>query len=228
MGGIPRAQRLLPIPLGQADRYQRLKDEVVRAQVQLQLFKLYHNEAEIEKLNKELGSKNKEIDKDKKRMDRVEDELKDKKKELGKMMREQQQIEKEIKEKDSELNQKRPQYIKAKENTSHKIKKLEAAKKSLQNAQKQYKKRKGDMDELEKEMLSVEKARQEFEERMEEESQSQGRDLTLEENQELEKFNRDQKADQDRLDLEERKKVETEVRPISSLGSLGLPGATHL
>jgi len=53
----------------------------------------------------------------------------------------------------------------------------------LQNAQKQYKKRKGDMDELEKEMVSVEKARQEFEERMEEESQSQGRDLTLEENQ---------------------------------------------
>uniref|UniRef100_A0A8B9C5Z4 Structural maintenance of chromosomes 1A n=1 Tax=Anser brachyrhynchus TaxID=132585 RepID=A0A8B9C5Z4_9AVES len=221
-----------PCPPPQADRYQRLKDEVVRAQVQLQLFKLYHNEAEIEKLNKELGLKNREIDKDKKRMDRVEDELKDRKKELGKMMREQQQIEKEIKEKDSELNQKRPQYIKAKENTSHKIKKLEAAKKSLQNAQKQYKKRKGDMDELEKEMLSVEKARQEFEERMEEESQSQGRDLTLEENQvkkyhrlkeeaskraatlaqELEKFNRDQKADQDRLDLEERKKVETEAK----------------
>lgn len=39
------------------------------------------------------------------------------------------------------------------------------------------------MDELEKEMGAVEKARQEFEERMEEESQSQGRDLTLEENQ---------------------------------------------
>ena len=39
--------------------------------------------------------------------------------------------------------------------------------------------------------------------------------------QELEKFNRDQKADQDRLDLEERKKVETEVNtmmmPIFSL-----------
>lgn len=32
--------------------------------------------------------------------------------------------------------------------------------------------------------------------------------------QELEKFNRDQKADQDRLDLEERKKVETEVKII--------------
>lgn len=86
-------------------------------------------------------------------------------------------------EKDAELNQKRPQYIKAKENTSHKIKKLEAAKKSLQNAQKLYKKRKGDMDELEKEQGSVEMARQEFDDRMEEEAQSQGQDLTLEENQ---------------------------------------------
>uniref|UniRef100_A0A8C2WTY1 Structural maintenance of chromosomes protein n=1 Tax=Cyclopterus lumpus TaxID=8103 RepID=A0A8C2WTY1_CYCLU len=214
----------------EAERYQRLKDEVARASVQLQLFKLYHNETEIEKLNKELSQRNKEIDKDRKKMDHVEEELKDKKKELGRLMREQQTIEKEIKEKDSELNQKRPQYIKAKENTSHKIKKLEAARKSLQNAQKMYKKRKGDMDELDKEMKAVELAKQDFEERMEEEAQSQGQDLTLEENQqyhrlkeeaskraatlaqELEKFNRDQKADQDRLDLEERKKVETEAK----------------
>lgn len=35
--------------------------------------------------------------------------------------------------------------------------------------------------------------------------------------QELEKFNRDQKADQDRLDLEERKKVETEVTKMAGL-----------
>lgn len=216
----------------EAERYQRLKDEVVRAHVQLQLFKLYHNETEIEKLNRELAHRNKEIDKDRKRMDRVEDELKDKKKELGRMMRDQQMIEKEIKEKDAELNQKRPLYIKAKENTAHKIKKLEAARKSLQNAQKCYKKRKADMDELDREQGAVEMARQEFEERMEEEAQSQGQDLQLEENQvkayhrlkeeaskraatlaqELEKFNRDQKADQDRLDLEERKKIETEAK----------------
>uniref|UniRef100_A0A8C1YKB2 Structural maintenance of chromosomes protein 1A n=1 Tax=Cyprinus carpio TaxID=7962 RepID=A0A8C1YKB2_CYPCA len=216
----------------EAERYQRLKDEVVRAHVQLQLFKLYHNESEIEKLNRELAHRNKEIDKDKKRMDRVEEELKEKKKELGKMMRDQQTIEKEIKEKDAELNQKRPLYIKAKENTAHKIKKLEAARKSLQNAQKCYKKRKADMEELDREQGAVEMARQEFEERMEEEAQSQGQDLQLEENQvkayhrlkeeaskraatlaqELEKFNRDQKADQDRLDLEERKKIETEAK----------------
>lgn len=84
-------------PFHQAERYQRLKDEVARASIQLQLFKLYHNETEIEKLNKELGQRNKEIDKDRKRMDLVEEELKDKKKELGRLMREQQTIEKEIK-----------------------------------------------------------------------------------------------------------------------------------
>ncbi|KAI4880597.1 hypothetical protein NFI96_012195, partial [Prochilodus magdalenae] len=216
----------------EAERYQRLKDEVVRAHVQLQLFKLYHNEAEIEKLNRELSQRNREIEKDRKKMDHIEEELKEKKKELGRMMRDQQNVEKEIKEKDAELNQKRPLYIKAKENTSHKIKKLEAARKSLQNAQKMYKKRKADMEELDQEQGAVEMARQEFEERMEEEAQSQGQDLTLEENQvkqyhrlkeeaskraatlaqELEKFNRDQKADQDRLDLEERKKVETEAK----------------
>lgn len=39
------------------------------------------------------------------------------------------------------------------------------------------------MDELEREQKAVEAARQEFEERMEEEAQSQGQDLQLEENQ---------------------------------------------
>lgn len=39
------------------------------------------------------------------------------------------------------------------------------------------------MDELDDEMKAVELAKQDFEERMEEEAQSQGQDLTLEENQ---------------------------------------------
>lgn len=39
------------------------------------------------------------------------------------------------------------------------------------------------MEELDREQGAVEMARQEFEERMEEEAQSQGQDLTLEENQ---------------------------------------------
>uniref|UniRef100_A0A8C2IPW1 Structural maintenance of chromosomes protein 1A n=1 Tax=Cyprinus carpio TaxID=7962 RepID=A0A8C2IPW1_CYPCA len=202
----------------EAERYQRLKDEVVRAHVQLQLFKLYHNESEIEKLNRELAHRNKEIDKDKKRMDRVEEELKEKKKELGKMMRDQQTIEKEIKEKDAELNQKRPLYIKAKENTAHKIKKLEAARKSLQNAQKCYKKRKADMEELDREQGAVEMARQEFEERMEEEAQSQGQDLQLEENQvQLTEGSILLKMQHIYCLFAELKKIETEVQRVSKI-----------
>jgi len=46
-----------------------------------------------------------------------------------------------------------------------------------------YKKRKADIEELDHEQGAVEMARQEFDERMEEEAQSQGQDLTLEENQ---------------------------------------------
>uniref|UniRef100_A0A8C1L458 Structural maintenance of chromosomes protein 1A n=1 Tax=Cyprinus carpio TaxID=7962 RepID=A0A8C1L458_CYPCA len=202
----------------EAERYQRLKDEVVRAHVQLQLFKLYHNESEIEKLNRELAHRNKEIDKDRKRMDRVEEELKEKKKELGRMMRDQQTIEKEIKEKDAELNQKRPLYIKAKENTAHKIKKLEAARKSLQNAQKCYKKRKADMEELDREQGAVEMARQEFEERMEEEAQSQGQDLQLEENQvQLTEGSILLKMQHIYCLFAELKKIETEVQRVSKI-----------
>lgn len=44
------------------------------------------------------------------------------------------------------------------------------ARKSLQNAQKMYKKRKADKEELDREQGAVEMARQEFEERMEEEA----------------------------------------------------------
>lgn len=65
--------------------------------MQLQLFKLYHNESEIEKLNRELSQHNREIERDRKKMDHIEEELKDKKRELGRMMREQQNVEKEIK-----------------------------------------------------------------------------------------------------------------------------------
>ncbi|XP_072776315.1 uncharacterized protein [Taeniopygia guttata] len=49
----------------QAERYQQLKDAVVRARVQLQLFTLFHNGAEMEKLNEELGLKDPEMDRDK-------------------------------------------------------------------------------------------------------------------------------------------------------------------
>ena len=88
------------------------------------------------------------------------------------------------------------------------------------------------IEELEKELASVDSARAEWESRLEEESQSQGRDFNLEEDQvkeyhrlkeeagtraaalsqEMDTIQREQKADQDRLDNESRRKNEVVAR----------------
>lgn len=84
------------------------------------------------------------------------------------------------------------------------------------------------IEELECELASVDRAKAEWEGRLEEESQSQGRDFNLEEDQvkeyhrlkeeagtraaalsqDMDKIEREQKADQDRLDNEMRRKNE--------------------
>jgi structural maintenance of chromosome 1 len=84
---------------------------------------------------------------------------------------------------DVDLNKKRPQFIKAKEKTTHMVKKLESAKKSLKSAQKAHDSHQEEIDELDRELQEVERKRVEYEEWMAEESQSQGRNLQLEESQ---------------------------------------------
>ena len=67
-------------------------------QVELQLFKLYHNEQEIDGLAGELASKNQQLQKEMRKRDRVEEGVKEKKKEAGKMSRELAKIEQRMKE----------------------------------------------------------------------------------------------------------------------------------
>lgn len=57
------------------------------------------------------------------------------------------------------------------------------SRKSLKNAKKTHESHLGDIKELEGELEAIDKKKVEFEERIEEESQSQGRDLELEESQ---------------------------------------------
>merc|ERR1711874_850773 len=47
----------------EAEKYQRLKEELAEKQVEIQLFRLYHNEKEISEFNKELKTKQEEIQK---------------------------------------------------------------------------------------------------------------------------------------------------------------------
>ena len=62
------------------------------------------------------------------RRQKIESQLKAKKQESAKWSREMGVIEKRMREKEVELNKKKPLYIKAKERTSHVIKRLEATK----------------------------------------------------------------------------------------------------
>lgn len=82
-----------------------------------------------------------------------------------------------------EINRKRPTFIKAKERVAHVKKKLESAHKSLSQAQKAHDAHEEDISVLQRELEAVEGKRLEYEEQVAGESQSQGRDVELEENQ---------------------------------------------
>lgn len=125
-------------------------------QLELQLFKLYHNERDIDELQDDLDRRVQMSEREQRKREKIEDEVKEKKKELGKLSRELGKIEQQIKDSVSfngyfldiveflniileilfsnsflqevELNKKRPQFIKAKEKTAHMVKKLESAK----------------------------------------------------------------------------------------------------
>lgn len=82
-----------------------------------------------------------------------------------------------------ELNAKRPEFIKAKENVAHIKKKLEAAKKSLDQATKAKEAHENDIAELRKQVEEVEALEEEYLERTASEGQTQGQDITLQDNQ---------------------------------------------
>ncbi|XP_065337981.1 structural maintenance of chromosomes protein 1A-like [Cloeon dipterum] len=216
----------------EAEKYQRLKDELADKQVELALFRLYHNEKDIELITDELQTQQQVVQRIEQSKEGKEEELKEKKKEQGKIGREMAKTEQEIREIETEINKKRPTFIKAKEKVAHHQKKLETAKKSMAQAKKAYDAHMEDIAELERELAEVEKKRMDYEETIAGESQQQGKELNLEDEQmnqyhrlkeeagrqsalhlqELDSVNREQKSDQDRLDNEYRRKTEIENR----------------
>jgi len=67
-------------------------------QLEMQLFRLFHNEREIDELNGELAHKNQTLDKENRRQQKIEDELKDRKKEHGKLMKDITKLEQQLKD----------------------------------------------------------------------------------------------------------------------------------
>ncbi|XP_043392956.1 structural maintenance of chromosomes protein 1B isoform X8 [Chelonia mydas] len=224
----------------EAERYQMLLEELKENRIQLQLFRLYHNEKKIDFLNNKLGEKNMDVNTKKDSLSSAEDTFKAKKKVLGILNRDQQHMEKEMKTLEASLNQKRPQYIKAKENTSHQIKKVDMAKKSSKDNEKHLAKQEQNIKELDTELTDVERSWRAYEKKVEEEMLQRRADVELEASQldrykelkelarkkvatltqQLEKLQWEQKADLERMTLDERKQKEIET--VSLDGTLFL------
>ncbi|KAF2346904.1 RecF/RecN/SMC N-terminal [Trinorchestia longiramus] len=73
-------------------------DNRVEKQIELQLFRLYHNEKEMAEHEKEIKRKQADLEKIEKRKEKSEEVLKDKKKELTRVSREMSKLEQEIRE----------------------------------------------------------------------------------------------------------------------------------
>nr|KAF6497850.1 structural maintenance of chromosomes 1B [Rousettus aegyptiacus] len=212
----------------EAERYQSLLEELKINKIELQLFQLYHNEKKIHFLSTELEHMNRDLRATQESLSHHENIIKANKKEHGMLTRQLQQTEKEIKSLEALLNQKRPQYIKAKENTSYHLKKLDVAKKSIKDSEKQCAKQEDDIKALETELVDLDGAWKSFEKQIEEEVLRKVRDIELEASQldnykelkeqvrkkvaimtqQLEKLQWEQKADKERLAFEKRRHAE--------------------
>lgn len=212
----------------EAEKYQRLKEEYIEKQVELQLFRLFHNEKEIEDFENSLKKKQHDLEKIEKKKEKSEEVMKEKRKESGKLGRDLAKIEADIREVESEITKKRPTFIRAKERVAHMQKKVESAKKSLVQAKTADEAHKKDINELQEELSQVEEAKAAYEASIAGQSQLQGRDVQLEDEQVaeynrlkeeagkqsarylqlLDSINREQKSEQDKLDNEARKKSE--------------------
>ncbi|XP_045773367.1 structural maintenance of chromosomes protein 1A [Maniola jurtina] len=213
----------------EAEKYTRLKEELQQQRVELQLFHLYHNEKDIQNAEEELQHKQSELTKVEKKRQKAEDALKEKKKEAGTAQRELARIEQEIREVEAEISKKRPTFIKAKERVTHTQKKLEGSIKTLEQARKAHEAHQADIRKLEEELRQIEEQKAQWEATITGSNHSRA-DVHLEEAQireyeelkmeasrqaarylqELDSVNREQKADQDRLDNEMRRKGELE------------------
>ncbi|XP_009869921.1 PREDICTED: structural maintenance of chromosomes protein 1B, partial [Apaloderma vittatum] len=226
---VAAERRQAKIEKEEAEHYQMLLKDLDDERIQLQLFLLYHNEKNIDFVKKKLDEKNMEARTKKSSLSTAEDAFRAKKKVFGVLNRDQQHMEKEIKTLEASLIQQRSLYIKAKENTSYQIKKVEMCKKSLKDKEKSCDKEKQSIKDLEIELNDTEKAWRAFEKKAEEmlrraavieleESQLErykelkeiARKKVATLTQQLEKLRWEEKADQERLKLNRRKKKEVE------------------
>lgn len=228
--GVAAERKEAKLEKQEADRYARLREEYSDKQVAYQLYKLYHNEKEIQRLNDDLKVKHNESKKVEDKKVHADEVLREKKKDSGKISRDLAKIEQEIREAESEMNKKHPLFIKAKEKVAHTQKKLDGAVKTLEQAKKADEAHQSDIKKLDDELKIIVEKKKKFESEIAMDSKKRGSNIHLEQDflkeydrlkqqadlksakylAKLDSINREQKSDQDLLDSEVNKKTQLE------------------
>lgn len=232
--GITAEKKEAQGEINEAKRYQNIRNEYNRCQIDLQLFKLYHLDKEIKVQDKEMSRRRRELDSYVKKKNAIEEDIKNSRNEHAKFSKALANIDKSIRDVELNLNKKRPSYIKAKENASHIEKKLEMAKKSLLGARKSHANHEDAIRELEQDLERVIKEKQEFLIEIEKSEKAVKVDVELQEEQraeytklkkkassmsakylkDLDSLEREQKADSDRheAELAKQREIEHKIR----------------
>uniref|UniRef100_A0A674EXU4 Structural maintenance of chromosomes protein n=1 Tax=Salmo trutta TaxID=8032 RepID=A0A674EXU4_SALTR len=216
----------------EAQKYQELVDDLNQGRLQLNLFQLYHNQQGLSALSKTLRKRQEAVAGQKTGLDGWEQSVKAQKKEHGRFTRELQQIEKEIRwVAEQTLSLRRSQYIKAKVNTAHHLKKVDDTRGALEKGQRMGAKKEEELAEFHQELQELERAWRDYERHAQEELTDRGADIQLEEeqlerykelkelarkqgallSQQAEKMHWEVKADHQKIEFDQRRKKEVEV-----------------
>uniref|UniRef100_A0A8B9KT05 Structural maintenance of chromosomes 1B n=1 Tax=Astyanax mexicanus TaxID=7994 RepID=A0A8B9KT05_ASTMX len=209
----------------EAEKFQTLVDEFNESKLHLSLFQLYNNERAIDVVTNALREKQEAVAATKSTVDVWDQAVKSRRKEHGRLTRQLQKLEKDIKTQEQILSQQRPQYIKAKVNTAHHLRKAEEMRAALQKSLKHQAKKE---QELEQELIELEKAWRAYEREMEAQGAQRGEGVQLKEAQlerykelkelsrkkgallvqKAEKMHWEVKADREKLEFDKRRKNE--------------------
>ncbi|KAK2880477.1 structural maintenance of chromosomes protein 1B [Channa argus] len=215
----------------EAQRYQALVGNLDHNHLQLSLAELYHNEKGITTLNETFGQKQQATAAKNNTLMNCEQTVKTHKKDHGRLTREQQHIEKEIRAQEHVLSQFQSQYITAKVNTSHHMKKAEEICKALKKNQKVLATKVQDLADGQRELAELERTWKNYEKQVQQHGPSRGRDIELDKDQlerykelkelaqkqgavlsqQAEKLHWEVRADHEKLAFDQRRKKEVKV-----------------
>ncbi|KAL3061024.1 hypothetical protein OYC64_009272 [Pagothenia borchgrevinki] len=215
----------------EAQRYQALVDEIDENRLQLSLAELFHNEKGVRAFSDTLTEKQQVAAAQSNKLMNAEQKFKSFKKEHGRLSREQQQVDKEIRVQEHALSQCRSQYIKAKVNTSHHMKKAEELRAALRKIQKLMAFKEQELAEGRKEIGELERSWRNYEKQVQQKGAALGRDIELDESQaerykelkelawkqgavctqQAEKLHWEVRADREKMAFDQRRKKEVEA-----------------